>query len=399
MHARELAIAQAATLPPVCDVAVMGGGATGMAAAIAAAEAGAETVVVERGLSCARTILATGNGRCNFSSATLSADAFRHPDFVRHIMGESAPDEVLSFFLASGLAWTQEETRLYPLSRQAASVRNVLLARAERAGVLLAPGRGAISCVPRGAGWEIRFDGEAGSGALFASSAVLAAGGKDGGALAPQLPHVPQEPALCPLAAEGLPFAALDGRRAHGTATLLRDGSAIASESGEFLFRSYGISGIAAFNLSRLAAPHDTLILDLAPGYAETQLARLIHAAGGADGVADPAISAYLEKAAGHDSRRMAHLLKHLACTICGKADTAHAQITQGGLDVSAFDPETLEADPSLAGGTGLFASGEALDIDGPCGGYNLGWAWLSGIRAGTAAAAHALGKKGERSL
>lgn len=386
--ARELDEARAFQVPSSCDVAIVGGGASGLAAAIAAAEAGASVVVLEQDLACGRKILATGNGRCNFAAADLAPSVYSCPGFVAPVLGAHPTDDVLAFFLEAGLAWTQDGTRLYPLSRQAASVRDVLLARAGRAGVMLACARSVQKLASSQDGWTLSYAGEAGQGTLSARAAILAGGGSEAASLAPQLPHVPKEPILCPLAASGLPFARLDGKRAHGRATLLRGGETVAAEEGEFLFRSYGVSGIAAFNLSRVAEAGDTLVLDLAPGYAASQLARLIGLAGSAAGVADPALATLLSELGGKNPKRMAGLLKGLRCRIEGRADTTHAQVTRGGLATSAFDPATLEADPARSGGRGLFACGEALDVDGPCGGYNLGWAWLSGIRAGEAAAA-----------
>ena len=144
-QAREEALAAAAAVrvPGRCDVCVIGGGASGLAAAIASAEAGASVTVLERAPECGRKILATGNGRCNFSNARLDWGRYNDPGFVEAVCGPGFGEDVLAFFEECGLAWVEEEGgRLYPLSRQAASVREVLLARAQRAGVALAPARG-----------------------------------------------------------------------------------------------------------------------------------------------------------------------------------------------------------------------------------------------------------------
>lgn len=386
LRERALDAAMKVAPPKIADVCVVGGGASGLACAITAAEEGASACVLEEALECGRTILATGNGRCNFTAADLAPSFYNHPDFVESAVGQDMADEVFAFFLASGMAWAADDTRCYPLSRQAASVRDVLLARAQRAGVLLLPGRGAKKLESQSKGWKVSFSGEAGEGALLASCAVLAGGGHLAEALVPQLPRIAPEPILCPLALKGLPLETLDGRRAHGRATLLREGQKIAEEAGEFLFRPYGLSGIAVFNLSRLAEPGDTLALDLAPDYAASQLSRLIRLAHTAEGVSDPRLAELLWKREGGDSDRIAQALKALSFTVEGRTDTGHAQVTRGGLAISSF-ASTLEADPALAGSRGLFACGEALDIDGPCGGYNLGWAWTSGMKAGTEAA------------
>ena len=135
------AAAAAVKVPERCDVAVIGGGAAGLVAATVAAEAGASVVVYERELECGRTILATGNGRCNFANEDLDAERYNDPAFVRAVCGDAWLSDVLGFWRGCGLAWTSEGGRLYPASLQAASVRNVLLERCRRAGVVLACGR------------------------------------------------------------------------------------------------------------------------------------------------------------------------------------------------------------------------------------------------------------------
>jgi predicted flavoprotein YhiN len=203
LRERALDAAMKVAPPKIADVCVVGGGASGLACAITAAEEGASACVLEEALECGRTILATGNGRCNFTAADLAPSFYNHPDFVESAVGQNMADEVFAFFLASGMAWTADGTRCYPLSRQAASVRDVLLARAQRAGVLLLPGRGAKKLESQCKGWKVSFSGEAGEGALLASCTVLAGGGHLAEALVPQLPRIAPEPILCPPCAQG----------------------------------------------------------------------------------------------------------------------------------------------------------------------------------------------------
>ena len=392
---RDLLVAAAGRiqLPATADVVVCGGGAAGLVAAIAAAESGARTVVVERDLECGRKILATGNGRCNLTNLWLNADVYRHPAFVRRVCGEAWRDDVLRFFEESGLATCiEDEGRVCPLSRQAASVRDVLLARALRAGVMLAAGRTVAAvdtAVGTADGLAVHLDETAigGTTAMIAArSVVVATGGASELAKGLGLAWVPTRPVLCPLACTGAPLAELDGRHAHARLSLARNGQELAVETGDLLFRTYGISGIAVFNLSRLAQPGDQVEADLLPELGLDAALLLARNAGTAAGVMDPQVARALG-----GGERAVRAAKCLRLAVTGLAEPNRAQVTAGGLDVVGFSPATLEA--TLA--PGIFACGEALDVDGPCGGFNLAWAWKSGMVAGRAAAAHAAGNIG----
>lgn len=399
LRERALAAASAVGVPAACDVVVAGGGASGLVAAIAAAEAGARTCVLEQDLECGRKILATGNGRCNFANEDLDAARYRNGAFVAATAGPRWLDEVLGFFAASGLAWASEEGRLYPLSRQAASVRNVLLARARRAGVTLAPARKVTSVAPAADGWKVSFSpaapGEKGApqaGGITARAVVMAAGGGSELAHGLGLSTVAEGPVLCALACEpennGLELALVDGRRAHAHVRLLRGGSELWTEDGEVLFRPWGLSGICVFDLSRRAETGDVISLDLTCGMTDARL-EMAAAAGTADGVIDPQVAAALGAVGGNPASALAALrqARDLRFLVTARAETKRAQVTRGGLDVTGFFPETLEC----AGQPGLFACGEALDVDADCGGFNLAWAWRSGQVAGASAAALAL--------
>ena len=435
---RLLREAAALEVPGECDVMVIGGGASGLVAAITAAERGASVTVIEHDLECGRTILATGNGRCNFANIALDPKRFNDPGFVHAVCGDRWLDDVLGFFRDCGMRWCLEDDRLYPMSRQAASVRNVLLARARRAGIVLAPARDFqdVSWIkPEWVGTTdpaLHYDPArsttqpAGiaevahtmplqpSGALLlpgARSVILASGGE-------ALPFIgnlglvttPRRPVLCPLACKASPLAGLDGRRAHVKALLTKADSFFPSwqERGEVLFRPYGISGIVTFDLSRRAETGDLVELDLVPDLSKSQLQQLVDQfasgsfePGCLDGVIDPVIASLLERLARErwhvewpehdepqtDSAALIALCKALPLVVEGPTETEHAQVTRGGLTNAQFDPATLSSREH----PWLYACGEALDVDADCGGFNLAWAWKSGMVAGAAAADWAL--------
>lgn len=386
LDAQKRAAARVA-LPAQTDVCVLGGGAAGLVAGIVAAEAGAQVVVLERTLECGRTILATGNGRCNFANAHLEPGLYNDPTFVAATCGTTWLNDVLSFFGDCGLAWSEEaEGRLYPLSRQAASVRNVLLLRAREAGVVLAPGREIYAVEPARNGFAISFTeefGELNEGALAARAVIVASGGSSRLSQNLGLSATSPSPLLCPLACDSALLKELDGIRVKAQATLVRNGTTVASEIGEVLFRDYGLSGIAVFNLSRYAQAGDKIVLDLAPSLSPNEVQRL--GAHTLDGILDPVLAHAIERHAGSRTAVLAQI-KNLSFEVRSLTQTTRAQVHRGGLATSSFDPATLRC-TSLPG---LFACGEALDVDGPCGGYNLAWAWKSGMVAGSHAAKEA---------
>lgn len=411
--ARHQQLAQAAQvhLPHTCDVAVAGGGAAGLAAAICAAEDGASVVVLERAPECGRTILATGNGRCNFCNADLAPSHYNNQSYVRRVCGATHLDDVLGFFTQCGMAWTQEDGRLYPISRQASSVRDVLLARAHRAGVILAPARQVRHVARTSHGIRVDVLGLYSEAqpheSLYAGAVILACGGGEfPGAQELGLRLSACRPVLCSLACEDGPLHVLDGRRAHAELTLWRNGNPLLHQRGEVLFRDYGLSGIVVFDLSRTAQPGDEITVDLLPGMAQPKAERLADAARSLAGLVDPAIAQvitplahkgwwpqHMQAKAPYDGtgqlRHSLQLARRLPFRVTGLADPKRAQVTRGGLVTSQFDPSTLECTSV----TGVFACGESLDVDGACGGYNLAWAWKSGMVAGRAAARRSRGK------
>ncbi|WP_314019630.1 NAD(P)/FAD-dependent oxidoreductase, partial [Lancefieldella parvula] len=234
-QAQRIKQAQAFMVPDNIDVAILGGGAAGLCAAITAAEAlGANkrVVVFEKALESGRTILATGGGRCNFTNADLSFENFSHPEFVQAVCKDKDTflADILSFFRSSGLAWaTEDEGRMYPLTRQASSIQSLLLRRAQKAGVQFALGREVTSVKPQHNSFIVAFKecfaGEK-THKVHASSVVLATGGLTTTELAESLDlqTTSLRPGLCALTCTPEPPASLDGKRVRAHAALVRDG-------------------------------------------------------------------------------------------------------------------------------------------------------------------------------
>ncbi|MDR0896277.1 MAG: aminoacetone oxidase family FAD-binding enzyme [Oscillospiraceae bacterium] len=396
-------------------LAIIGAGASGLMAA-ATASLSQPVLLLEKEARAGRKLLATGNGRCNL--LTLRPERARlHGGGAQAawaLLQKTPPRAVLARFEAMGLCWREEaEGRVYPASGQAGAVLDVLRAACERQGVRLRTGAEVlrISREPGGFGLHLA-DGEM----LLVRRVIVAGGGRaapsfgaDGQAVrllsALGHPVVAPMPALSPLKLPPERIRGLKGVRTQATLTLWVNDRPVATEQGEALFTEYGISGVAAMQLSRRAgealsvgqSPRLTISL-MTPEEAKAQTALRTPLFAGAPmeayftGLLHKRIGLCLLREAGiapdapvtpEAARRVAPFLSRWTLPVTGVLPFAHAQVTAGGLAMDAFDPETLES--RLL--PGLFACGEALDVDGDCGGYNLLWAWVSGIVAGEGAA------------
>ena len=370
------------------DVVIVGGAASGLACAVSclweARTAGAalpSILLVEQGKRIGAPVLRSGNGRCNFSNSQLDVSCYWNSAFVSQALGFLGGDPVhpiTNWFEELGLVWGEAPESgglLYPFSNKAVSVLEVLMAALPAHVIDIHPCVKALE-IQRG------HDG----------FAVLLEG------VAPTLPVAPWRPTLGPLATtfpENVSGEELDGIRSQVRISLPSSGF---SEEGEVLFRSYGISGIVVFNASRYANPGETLLVDFLPAMepreAENAIRARIERLQGQPvhtlfrGFVLPELGAALLAASGIQSAeplqqelccRIAHTMKAFPLTVQGIADEAQCQVHRGGIALESVRPESLE----LKAQPGLYVLGEALDVDGPCGGYNLHWAWACGILSG----------------
>lgn len=393
------------------QVAIVGGGAAGLAAAISAARAGARVTIYEKQQRVGQKILKTGNGRCNLTNMGVQPGDFNDPAYVRTIVSEHSPEVVLDFFHGLGLLTVEEdEGRVYPLSNAASSVLDVLRGACDCLGVQMQCSRNVVNIHSEDGRYALLCDD---GNAFSADRVIVSTGGAT--TLLASLGHkiTPFRPALRALETDTRPLKGLSGVRVRARVSASReeDSQSYFSEQGEVLFRDYGLSGIAIFDLSRVANPGDTIHLDFLPQLAADEYESFLKGKYAwmracADASEEGQVSygellrgsfhprlinAILRKAdlasrqtAGTRAlARIAEAAKDFKVEITGFGSPKQAQITQGGAVVDGFDKRTLES--KLA--PGVFAAGETLDIDGRCGGFNLHWAWASGLAAGSAAA------------
>lgn len=409
---------------PPPELCVIGGGASGLAAAIEAARAfrqagvPGQVTVLERLPRVGKKLLATGNGRCNLTNRFASPpDYFEAADFVRPALKRFSVDDTLSFFASMGLLCEEEEEgRIYPMSRQAASVLDVLRFEAERLGVV-------FHCDSRVESVQKTRDKPRFviNGSICADAVILACGGKaspqhgsDGSGYALlralQIPVAEVFPSLVQITADPKRVKSLKGMRVHAVISLYEEKKQLASQRGEIQFTEFGLSGIAAMQLSRFVSREKQrqmeASLDLLPAFSSGEVADYLAArvqqnpALAAEhlltGILPKRVGQVLLKQAGVEplSRpigslrgaeiaAISDLLKDWRFSVTGTRGFSAAQVTMGGAQRSAFDPESMEALST----PGFYAAGEVLDVDAGCGGFNLQWAWSSGRLAGESAA------------
>ncbi|HHX38248.1 MAG TPA: aminoacetone oxidase family FAD-binding enzyme [Clostridiaceae bacterium] len=424
------------------DVIIVGGGAAGMTAAVQLPPF-LKILILERNDRLGKKILATGNGRCNFSNTDLELTHFHgaNPWFCELLLHRYGAAAIRNLFLKWGLMSVVEEGRIYPYSRQAKSVRQMFLNQlAMRPNVTIKTGHKVIAIrrvaglqigdqlVSPRAGFEVCAQ-VAGSELQSdrsewvtntATNVLVCAGGKaapglgtDGSAygLVTGFDHpiVPPRPALVQLICAD-PSKKLAGIRLRCAAVLERDRTTNrppVAIKGEILLTDYGLSGIPILDLStyissKLRDKPVTVRLDLMPeSSAKALLEHVIErrrtfsdlpAVQWGTSFLPQAVSAYLlQTIVGKRSKNMTmgrlnmkrlealvKMAKEWPRQVVDSKGFQHAQVTAGGIDTGAFDPETLE---SLIC-PGLFCAGEMLDVHGDCGGYNLHWAWVSGLAA-----------------
>ena len=383
------------------DVAIVGGGASGIMAAIFAARSGASVVILEKNARIGKKILSTGNGRCNFTNMNITEEDY-NSEFVKPAIERFSSNAVVDFFCELGLlSRVEAEGRVYPMSGQATAVLDVLRMELERLGVKVYTEFSVDEINKTGNSFTVLGSGKT----VNAKKVIVSTGGMaapksgsdgDGYKLLKKLGH--QTGPIVPSLVQLKTAKSVGGVRAYGKVSLA-DGR---FEQGEIQFNNYGISGIPVFCLAKYVKPGDRVFLDLLPDYTlnevieilrkrpiqamETYLIGILNKALGQLLLKECGISPLSRKSDTlhfEEIEKIARMIKSWKFDVTGIMPWENAQVTSGGIKLDEVNKETMES--KLV--KGLYITGELLDIDGPCGGYNLQWAWSSGALAGGEAA------------
>lgn len=393
-------------------IGIIGAGASGMAAALAAAEnPDVEVLVLERQSRVGRKLLATGNGRCNLTNLHALEGGYHgeSPEFSRAALTRFSPEETLAWFRSLGLYTVAEPSgRVYPYSDQANSVVDVLRLAMDKPNITLVTGFTVekIRREPDG------FTLSGREGDYFCNKVIVACGGlagsKLGGTMSGyqllgKLGHrsTRLRPALVQIKCGWGGVVGLKGVRANCHVKILRDDHVFAQSTGELQFTEMGLSGPVIFEISRdvcFGKGDWRARLDFLPEMSQEELEEMLLERQQRNfpmeelltGILHNRLGRVLTKAAGIGGRQAGDLTREEIAQVCRTVKDFDiplteplgmdsAQVTAGGVLTENFDPQTLES--CLV--PGLYACGEVLDVDGDCGGYNLQWAWSSGRTAG----------------
>ena len=401
------------------EAAVIGGGAAGFMAAVTAKENGLDVIILERKDRVLKKVLATGNGRCNYTNinANISNYYGENKEFAQSALEIFSSENTVKFFEKLGIVHKVEENgKVYPYSGQASAVVDALRFEAQRLEIPVYTNFDVSKIEYKNSTFKI-FSND-GNRIITCKKLILAAGGcsypelgsnGSGYRLAEMMGHKSTEvkPALVQLKTEKEPVKGLQGIKVNAEITAYHKGKEMNSSEGELLFTDYGISGPVVFNLSYLSALYDNLVFrcDLMPDYSmedikkllavrkenlshltmedflvgmlNKKLGQLLLKRSGIEKLSLP-----VEKLSDERISKISYLIKNYDIKILETTGFRNAQVTAGGVKTDSVDSKTMESKKVK----NLYFAGEILDVFGDCGGYNLQWAWSSGFIAGKSA-------------
>ena len=394
-------------------VGIIGAGASGMAAALAAAEnPNISVIIMERQTRVGRKLQATGNGRCNLSNIHAVSGGYHgeHPTFVLPAIEAFPPETTLRWFGDLGLySVTEDSGKVYPYSDQANSVVDILRLNLNKPNITLKLGFEVEKIQKTETGFTVIGNEETVSCDKLIVACGGLAGSKLGGTMSgykllAKLGHKSTKlrPSLVQIKTSWGAISSLKGVRANCHVQILRDHTVFAESTGELQLTEQGISGPVVFEISRdvCYGPGEwTAKLDFLPDISEKDISQLIEKRRTSDlpmeelltGILHNRLGRVLTKTAGikgkefarelsnREAEEVCRVVKGLEISLTEPLGMDSAQVTAGGVLTEQFDETTMQSRVV----PGLYACGEVLDVDGDCGGYNLQWAWSSGRLAG----------------
>lgn len=393
------------------DIVVIGAGASGLVAGIFAKDNSNNVTVLERYEKSAKKILVTGNGRCNYWNEDFDNNHFysENKDFIKKVNTLENRNKVLAFFKSIGIVPTIKNGYYYPMSKEASSVRNALLFEAKKRNINIINNIDVKAIKKENNKFILYFDNRS-----FTCDKVIIATGSNsyykeenlGYRLCNSLGHniIEVLPSLVQLIGKEDFFKEWAGVRNNSKVGIYIDNNLVKEESGEVMLTNYGISGICIFNLSGIAGRaikdnkhveirinflpeinnikefledrnnnlNDRILNDFFEGLINNKLINIILKRLNLN-------NKYWNLLTEEEKELLIDNLVNFKLEITGTKSFSDSQVCSGGIDTKEINPSTFESKIC----SGLYIVGEVLDIYGDCGGYNLGFAWISGLVAG----------------
>jgi hypothetical protein len=399
-------------------IGIIGGGASGMVAAVAAARNGAEVVIIERMDRVGKKLLATGNGRCNYTNICIVSDRYHSTDLsiASEIIDNFTTYDAQEFFRGIGIEPYIDETgKVFPMSLQASSVVDVLRDEYTRLDAVEKCSENVTRIEKHNKGYKVTSDKEVYS----FEKIIIATGGKVGakfGSDGSGLKILEKKgyksnetyPAIVKVKSDFPYLKSLKGYKTNCNLSLFSNGELLESDFGEVLFADYGISGPPVLQLSGrgvkeiLSGRKVYFELDFFPELNKLQMYEflenrflslrhksikdsftgLLHKKVVIPLLKESNIIDFDQKCTKINKKKIYEIvknLKSLRINILDYHSWNEAQVTGGGISLKSINTDTMESIKE----NGLYLAGEMLDIYGDCGGFNLHWAWATGIRAG----------------
>ncbi len=397
------------------DLIIIGGCSAGLAAAICAKRRNPEmsVAVIEKLPRIGKKLLATGNGKCNLTNLFSLEHSYVNKNFASFALESYPPEKITDFFESLGLlCYSDSAGRVYPESNMAASVVDALRFEIERLGIDVFCDTPVSEIAKSKNGFTV-------NGEFFGKKLIIAAGGKAapsqgsdgiGFELAKSLGHKVTKtvPSLVPMCASPEITKPMKGVRVRNVNLTLKGDKILAKSQGEILFTDYGLSGIAAMELASTAQKYIENVkrnpftfIDFMPQMSFDGLLDYLKNLCKIKGFCniENLLTGILPKAAGiaickasklyksdaviaglsdRDLRAIAEKIKSFPLEIMGTKGFLNAQVTSGGINVKEINEKTMESKLCK----NLYFAGEIIDVDGGCGGFNLQWAWASGMLA-----------------
>lgn len=389
------------------DIIIIGAGASGIVTAINAKNENNRVILLEKNDRIGKKLLATGNGRCNYTNMNLSEKNYSSPDFVKKTLEDFSNEDLINYFRILGLESTLDGNRVYPISLKANSVLNILIYWLEKKGIEVKTKSQVKEIKKTKKGYEVITNEET----LRSDVVVAAFGGKAMPASGSDgvsfeilkkmgIRVTDLKPALTQLKLESKYLKHLSGTKVIGRARLLRDEKVIDEREGEILFTNYGISGPPILDISVNTKEGDVIEVPLINNlkkdsidmvynryymFPDFSLEEFLM------GLVDKKFIHYIVDSLDMDKNtamnmismgdfeKIIGLLLKSRFKVTGNTGFKNAQVTRGGVSLDEVSPENYEAKKYKD----LYIIGEALDIDGDCGGYNLHFAFGCGYRLG----------------